>query len=201
MKETEENEKDIINEMISKINVTLIKKILAASFRIKGSELKGINAMLRNWAKAKKDIYLALDRNIKIEKEIEYTADSYWWKEQYWQLVKKYPIFHYVADSIPYGDCQEDVYRPFSRLDHHVEDAKEGMKLSKFLSKAMNNKEFDIDYSKIMEKGVVKGKIVISIDPLDFILMSCNNSGWTSCHTISKDGKSRYFGEYARRHI
>lgn len=74
--------------------------------------------------------------------------------------------------------------------------AKEGMKLSTFLSQALKNPAFDVEYSKIMECAKVKGQIVISIDPLDFILMSFNQSGWNSCHTIAHNGESRNYGQY-----
>lgn len=37
-------------------------------------------------------------------------------------------------------------------------------------------------YSQFLQSLQIKGKLVLSIDPIDFITMSCNRSGWSSCH-------------------
>ena len=37
-------------------------------------------------------------------------------------------------------------------------------------------------YSQFLQKLKIKGQLILSIDPIDFITMSCNKSGWTSCH-------------------
>ena len=71
-KKEETNDEEIIKEMISKVDVEKIRKILAGSLRIKGTSLKGLDKLLEDWAKAKKDIYLLFGRNLKLIKEIEY---------------------------------------------------------------------------------------------------------------------------------
>jgi hypothetical protein len=55
---------------------------------------------------------------------------------------------------------------------------------------------FDIEYSRLFENRKITGNIALSIDPIDYLLMSTNRSGWHSCYAISKEGQSRYFGEY-----
>lgn len=191
------SDEDIIKEMISKVDVTKMKKILASSLRVKATELKGLKIMLEDWAKAKKDLYILLGKNLKVCKEIEYQAGESEWKENVNILSQKFPAIFYMLDSIPTKCFSDNVYRPFSsNMSRLIPDAKNGMKLSTFLSKAVSNPKFDIEYSKIMDSSKIKGKIVLSIDPIDFILMSFNNSGWTSCHTISHGGESRNFGEF-----
>jgi hypothetical protein len=54
----------------------------------------------------------------------------------------------------------------------------------------------ELEYSRLFENKEVSGNIAISIDPIDFLLMSTNKSGWQSCYAISKDLESRNFGEY-----
>lgn len=71
------------------------------------------------------------------------------------------------------------------------------MKLSKALSMMMNNEKFDIEYSKIIETSKTKGTIVLSIDPVDYVLMSLNKSGWSSCHTLHGSGSGVDFGCYS----
>ena len=58
------------------------------------------------------------------------------------------------------------------------------MKVSKFFSSLCNDKKLDDDISQIL---TYKKKIVslrISIDPYDYLTMSVNNYGWSSCQRI-----------------
>lgn len=55
-----------------------------------------------------------------------------------------------------------------------------------------------LEYSKLFESRTVKGQIVISIDPVDYLLMSVNKSGWNSCYRLTNSHfESRCFGQYA----
>ena len=58
----------------------------------------------------------------------------------------------------------------------------EGMKITKLIS-MYGNKDLDMEISKIyQDKG--KGNIYISIDPIDYLTVSINKSGWGSCHNL-----------------
>lgn len=72
----ETKDDEIIKEMISKVDVNKIKKILAGSLRIKGTSLNGLDKLLEDWANAKKDIYLLFGRNLKLTKPIEYEMSN-----------------------------------------------------------------------------------------------------------------------------
>jgi hypothetical protein len=48
--------------------------------------------------------------------------------------------------------------------------------------------KFRIDYSMIFNDKVIKGNLVISIHPLDYLTMSDNNSNWQSCMSWRADG-------------
>lgn len=63
---------------------------------------------------------------------------------------------------------------------------KEGWKVTKCfslleLNKKRLMKQQDL-YSTFIQSLNVKGRLVLSIDPLDFITMSVSRSGWSSCH-------------------
>ena len=49
------------------------------------------------------------------------------------------------------------------------------------------NKEF-AKYSDSLSPGVVKRRVVLSLNPMDYLTMSFGNS-WSSCHTIDKENK------------
>lgn len=65
-------------------------------------------------------------------------------------------------------------------------ELKKGCKISKCfalleLNKKRLKKQQDL-YSIFLQGLYVKGRLVLSIDPLDFITMSVSKSGWSSCH-------------------
>ena len=192
---------NIINEMISKVDVKKFKKILASSFAMPATKLKGVDKMLENWAKAKQNLYVLLGNNLKVSKEIEYNADRTFWSEQISCLSKQFPGIGYLLKDMSTDMFVDNRYDYFNGYIDEVEGVQEGMKVTKFLSKLFNNEEFDTALSKAIDQAKIRGNIVISIDPLDFLTMSFNQSGWRSCHTISHDGGSCNFGEYVRRYF
>lgn len=201
-KEKKEKEKmsienqDIINEMISKVDVKRFKKTLASAFQIPATKLLGVDIMLKNWAMSKMELYKLLDNNLSITQDIEYQADIQEWKTKIIDLSRKFPGIGYMLRNIPPRLFVANEYEPFDNAICELYGRKSGMKLTTFLSEIFNNKEFDTELSKVIEQTKVKGKIVISIDPNDFLTMSFNQSGWCSCHTISHSGNSRDFGEF-----
>lgn len=48
--------------------------------------------------------------------------------------------------------------------------------------------EFRLEYSRVMNKKKYKGKLTLSIHPLDFMTMSDNESGWDSCMSWRDSG-------------
>lgn len=101
-----------------------------------------------------------------------------------------------MLDNIPNSQFVENKFRYFDSYTRRYFLHKQDMKLTTFLSEIFNNPEFDIELSKIIEQTKVKGRIVISIDPNDFLTMSFNQSGWQSCHTIAHGGEARDWGEF-----
>ena len=62
------------------------------------------------------------------------------------------------------------------------------MKVSKALTKlCLPEYAHDITtkHSMAVQQMTTKGKLVLSIDPCDYITMSSNNSGWRSCHRLN----------------
>ena len=72
--------------------------------------------------------------------------------------------------------------------DIHMLDVKlrKGWRITKCFSELeLNKRELQIQqdiYSILLQSLKVKGRLVLSIDPLDFITMSVSKSGWSSCH-------------------
>ena len=82
----------------------------------------------------------------------------------------------------------EEILENRLRQDIHMLDVKlrKGWRITKCFSELESNKqELQIQqdiYSILLQSLKVKGRLVLSIDPLDFITMSVSKSGWSSCH-------------------
>ena len=92
-KATTTSEEEIINEMLKKVDIEKVKKILSGALRMKASSLLGLDKLLLDWAKAKKDIYVALGRNLTIRKDIEYEMGYNELQEAKSSLLSKFPRF------------------------------------------------------------------------------------------------------------
>lgn len=196
-------EDEIVQEMIGKVDVKKVKRILSSSFQISATKLVGVQKMLEDWATSKRDLYLILGKNLRIEKEIKFEAGQTEWQEKINNLAMKFPgTACLLIDSLSWRNFKDNRYTTFSSSFERrfMPDAKEGMKLTTFLSHAFKNPDFDTEVSKIMDETTVKGIITISIDPIDYLLMSLNKSGWESCHSIH-EGRGRSFGCYVGRNI
>lgn len=68
----------------------------------------------------------------------------------------------------------------------------------KLKEKVVDLNPVELEFSKLFESKHVKGNIAISIDPVDYLLMSVNKSGWDSCYKLTDYScDSRCFGAYA----
>lgn len=72
-----------------------------------------------------------------------------------------------------------------------------GCKVSKILGKIAaafeldGYEQFRIAHSQVLNQKCLKGKLCISIHPLDYMTMSANDCGWTSCMDWTDDGEYR----------
>lgn len=194
----EKENEDIIQQMISQVDIKKIKKILSMSFKIPQKRLEGLDKLLLQWAAAKQNLFLLLDKHLKISKPIEYQADDNDWQERREQLCQAFPGTAYILNQLPTRSFTNNILLDFdySWQNRYMPKAKEGMKLTTFLSQAFKNPLFDTELSKQIDAATVKGFVTISIDPIDYLLMSLNTSGWQSCHTIHENGRSVAFGCY-----
>lgn len=106
--ERTEIDDDIIAEMISKVDIRKMKKIMASSLRIKATELKGIEKMLQDWAIAKKNIYLLFGRNLTLRKHIEYEMTDRDVNEKRYLLMQKFPILNEIISNIDITDFKQN---------------------------------------------------------------------------------------------
>ncbi len=153
---------------------------------------------LRQWAVAKQSIFEKLGNKLKIEQEVEFAVSSselsnrirtfikteFWGKKKFFMAQA---LFENLSDEeIAFNKII--LKRPIFQQNVNV-----GMKVSKLLSKIVPKEDVDYiqtKFSMLIQNFKVKGKAVISIDPVDYLTMSENSSGWTSCHRINGEYRS-----------
>lgn len=188
----DEDEEKIIDEMISKVDINTFMKIIynRASLTMPLAEvnkrisLNDCKEYLRRWAISKMDLYIALGRNLKIEKEIEAEKDMNYFVDKYNEIKNKFPLYLPMLEIISMDDINDNTYHEYrsSAIFRKIPQVENGMKITKLISLYGNN-ELDIEFSKMyQEKGTQT--IAISIDPLDYLTVSINGSGWKSCHNF-----------------
>ena len=189
----------IIEEMKSKVNEKDIRKIYAGSMSKIPNYLKGIKLLLNQWAFNKKEIYKLFGNSFSIKREIEYTMTPNEMESEKQGLLLKFPG---IANTFNCFDNRELVENKLHHklgdfsFNHYSRIYDRGERISKIIDELFHHNELNIAFSKLIDKTKLTGIIEISIDPIEFLLMSCNKSGWDSCHTIYRNS-SNSFGCYS----
>lgn len=183
-------DKAIINEMISKIDRDRFRKLCSIAMgNGRQPTDEGMDIVLRKWAEAKYDYYVAFGHKLVISTPIEYSMDENEMRPLVFDLYKTWPQYAASVDKVvESGGIESFTKNEMPRCDFFKEYAggiyKKGMKISKFFAQLFKNEKFDIDFSKVMQNRMIKGSVCISIDPYDFFTSATNMHGWTSCQRL-----------------
>lgn len=185
-------DESIIHEMISLIDKDRIRKTMNVAIGSGGKTVDSVvDQFIDDWAHAKYDFYIAFGHKLSVSSPIEFNIDENEMSPMVYEMYAKYPMYAATIDKIVENgsmkafvdnkapDC--DFFRKYMGGIY-----KPGMKISKFFSQCFKNDTFDIDFSKVMQDRRVRGNVVVSIDPYDFITAATNMHGWTSCVAIFK---------------
>lgn len=190
---------EIIEEMKSKVDMKQLKKAYAGALKLIPNELVGIDLTLNEWAFNKRHIYKMLGNQLSISQNIEYEKDEISVSQDRERIYREFPGTYYVIEKLENREILEN------KLHHTISSGftvysrpyKAGEKVSKMLDEAFKSEKLNIFYSNIIAQNRIKGIIEISINPIEYLLMSCNISGWTSCHAIYRMGNGLSFGSYS----
>lgn len=192
-------DKDTLKEeMKSKVDVKKVKKILSLCFMKPQKDFKGIDKLLDQWAENKYKLYDMLGRTLRLEKEIEFDATASDWYDKRTEIMREFPGTFGILRNLDWTCFKDNRYSTFDSdfEREYMPQAKDGMKLTRFISMAFKNEKLDTLLSQKIDETRIKGVITISIDPIDYLLMSINRSGWQSCHSLH-EGNGREFGCYS----
>ena len=181
----------VITEMIEKVDVDTVKMILMeTSERPKKID---VSWHIRKWAENKWNIYVRMGERLKISENVECALSESQVRSLIRELCDKYttrlpfitPLFTNWQDLKAEDIVANRVPKDFFVLGQKFQA---GSKLSKALGKlSLDGKavnDFQTELSMVIQSLKGQGKAMLSIDPIDYLTMSANNSGWRSCHNI-----------------
>lgn len=189
-------EVSVVDQMLSLVDKTKLEATLQYLSCERFSNVD-LTWHLKQWAKNKAHLFKLLGNKLKVEKEVdsvlskstmmefyrEFAAEALENQNKYilaYQFLSQLEIEEIATNSMMYNKTFFDA------------EFKVGAKVSRIFAKLVNkNYVHDIQtkYSMFLQKLKAKGKAVVSIDPIDYLTMSENKSGWRSCHAL--DGEYR----------
>lgn len=188
---SEKKDPEIIKEMISKVDLNRLRKMISISMERGRTPDEGVfNWYINEWAKNKYEFYLAFGRKLSISTPISFKIDETEMSAGVYELYRKYAKYAATMDMVmrnggmaAYLDNKMPSGINFFK-EYCSEFYKGGMNVSKFFSRLFSDADFDLDFSKLLQNRDVKGNITISIDPYDYLTSSQNMHGWRSCHSL-----------------
>ncbi len=189
------NNLEIEKEMLSQVDVEGLEKLILHLSNLNEDLRIDIREHLNNWAKNKSHLYLAFGKKLKLEKEIEldFSGNSTYVKSlisKFYQEITQAKVKRFLKSC-----SNAEVVMNCLNRNVSFENVKfrAGDKISKCIGKILDLYDITpaekdsvlIKFSMLIQGVKAKGSAVLSIDPVDYITMSENNSNWESCHSMS----------------
>ena len=189
------NNLEIEKEMLSQVDTEGLEHLILYLSSIGENSRIDIRKHLSNWAKNKSHLYLAFGKKLKLEKEIEldFSGNSAYVKcliSNFYQEITQAKVKRFLKSC-----SNAEVVMNCLNRNVSFENMKfrAGDKISKCIGKILDLYDITpaekdsvlIKFSMLIQSVKVKGSAVLSIDPVDYITMSENNSNWESCHSMS----------------
>lgn len=189
------NNLEIEKEMLSQVDTEGLEHLILHLSSISENSRIDIRKHLSNWAKNKSHLYLAFGKKLKLEKEIEldFSGNSNYVKSlisNFYQEITQAKVKRFLKSC-----SNAEVVMNCLNRNVSFENMKfrAGDKISKCIGKILDLYDITpaekdsvlIKFSMLIQSVKVKGSAVLSIDPVDYITMSENNSNWESCHSMS----------------
>lgn len=184
------NREEMKMEMLSKVNKDAIGAYIAKT-DVGGIDECNLDTTLAKWAENKVDIYIKFGRKLRLEREVECNIPDSQCKRLRQDFVDEYSAPKYVmANAFIKAITLNESSNNYLEKDYWLLGTRfaKGMRVSRCFKQLMPVKmvdDYQTKFSMFIQKFKVQGKAVVSIDPIDYLTMSVNNSGWRSCHIIS----------------
>ena len=189
------NNLEIEKEMLSQVDIEGLEQLILHLSHLNADLRIDIREHLNNWAKNKSHLYLAFGKKLKLEKEIEldFSGNSTYVKSlisKFYQEITQAKVKRFLKSC-----SNAEIVMNCLNRNVSFENVKfrAGDKISKCIGKILDLYDITpaekdsvlIKFSMLIQGVKAKGSAVLSIDPVDYITMSENNSNWESCHSMS----------------
>lgn len=155
------------------------------------ASLEVIKRMGDKWAKNKQHIFKLFGNKLKVSVPVEFYYNNYIVEQMIKDFIKDtkelYGIKASLANkyllNLDYNSILDNkIYNNIIIFDKEFsKETKVTKILSNLLPKSIVD-DYITKYSMLLQSFKAKGELVLSIDPIDYLTMSFNHSGWTSCH-------------------
>ena len=185
-----------LEKMISLVDLSTFAKMIKARLASQGTtnRIAEVNEewaknYLRTWATSKYKFYKMFGDNLSVQKKVDVEKTDFEFQQIKKELIGKFPLYKPILERISYKALRENTIKTktasyINEVFFEDVNVKNHLSLTKFIS-LFGNKELDTEVSKIyQDKGTAH--IYISINPIDFLTVSVNKSGWESCHNFYK---------------
>lgn len=187
---------DIKKEMLALVDTKAFYEAVCVTAEIDRKRIsrKQVNEYLRKWVNAKAWMFELFGHKLELVREVEIPADGEVMRGNIEELCRKYPAYAATIKELRTEDFSEGVIsRQSSAFLKQIFPRvyRVGAKTSKVLSKILSDYDFDVELSKVLQNNMVKGRVVVSINPLDYVMLSTNTHKWGSCMSILYDKNDR----------
>lgn len=126
----------------------------------------------------------------------QYVSDHFQMWSNEWYMLRDLVNAKTLATNIVKGYVNEKATTiTFGDTDITIQQGAKAMRLLAKIAKAIDLsnefEEFRLEHSLLLNQKKLEGTLCLSIHPLDYITMSDNNCGWTSCMSWLDDGGYR----------
>lgn len=183
----------MMNEMIDRETFKAIVCSYGVDYEGGSANLSVLDDMVDRHIKNKEHIFELFGNKLKVEKEIETSITESELTSLKIELINK-PEFSdgrfLFVRSLLSSLSPEEFSGNVLQVDRQYFNVKlgKGMKVSKALARICLPEDVhavQTEHSMILQQTKTKGKVVLSIDPIDYVTMSSNHSGWRSCHRLN----------------
>lgn len=192
---------EIQEKMISMIDFDSFMEAVKVTSEIKEVNEKYVRQYLEEWAEAKEWLFVLFGEKLQLTKKVDIQLDDEVIQDKIDDLCRQYPQYAAMISHITAREYAENqIVKPHDKFMMQVfpKDYKKNSKPSRILSKIINDEQFDIDLSKILQNRTIKGNCTISIHPLDYVTLSTNTHNWRSCMSIlQEDGGFNKVGGFS----
>lgn len=184
------NREEMKMEMLSKVNKEALEAYIQKT-DCGGLDYCDLTETLNKWAEKKVDLYIKFGRELKMEKQVECSISEHQCRKIREDFVGEYSAPQYlISNAFVQRVSLSESSNNYLEKDYWIFGTRfaKGMRVSRCFKQMLPAKlvdDYQTKFSMFVQKFKVLGKAVVSIDPIDYLTMSVNNSGWRSCHIIT----------------